>query len=296
MMPEELMPEESDHRIRAVKRIQPGALLFVFIVLVSALLVYMIQSRESRRLNSEPQTAQAENYDPHALPAKESSTSQSEESYWHKEQPTPVLDSVTPEAPDLVMTQTAKRQPLLPALDALKAGELESTSWQNPFYRLLWKNKGWQFTDDGMVSSPGQISAATFVRPYTKISVSFTVEAEQRLPAFDLQLLTRNPAHPDQVLVTSSVHFQHDSISVSVEVKDAVKELKRTKLQLEENPKSKSVRIRFVGTGNRFVISIGRHRVLTCTQPAQQSGKECYLSFLADVEPVKITALRIEGE
>ncbi|MCA9023513.1 MAG: hypothetical protein KDA74_25365, partial [Planctomycetaceae bacterium] len=213
MMPEELIPEESDHSVRETRRIPPGAVLFGFIVLVSALLVYTIQSRESRRLNSEPQSVQTESPNPNVPPPSESSTSQAVEPYWYKEQPTPVLDSVTPETSELVLTQTANRQPLLPDVGTLKAGELESTSWQNPFYRLLWKSKGWQFTDDGMVSTPDQISAATFVRPYQKISVSFAVAVEQRLPAFDLQLLTRDPAHPEKVLVTSSVHFEPDSVS-----------------------------------------------------------------------------------
>lgn len=295
MVPEELMPEESDHSIRVVKRKQPGALLFGFIVLVSALLIYKIQSQESVPVQPGTTSLQTKGKPAHSVPQSDSSNAQPAETVTDQEIPDTSLTQATPQT-EIVMTQTAKRQPLLPALDALKAGELESTSWQNPFYRLLWKSKGWQFTDEGMVSSPGQISAATFVRPYQKISVSFAVEVEQQLPAFDLQLLTRDPAHPEKVLVTSSVHFEHDSVSVSAEVKDAVKELKRNKLNLEMHPESKRVRIRFVGTGNRFVISVGRHRVLTCTQPAQQSGKECYLSFLADADPVKITALRIEGE
>lgn len=295
MVPEELMPEESDHSIRVVKRKQPGALLFGFIVLVSALLIYKIQSQESVPVQPGTTLLQTKGKPAHSVPQSDSSNAQPAETVTDQEIPDTSLTQATPQT-EIVMTQTAKRQPLLPALDALKAGELESTSWQNPFYRLLWKSKGWQFTDEGMVSSPGQISAATFVRPYQKISVSFAVEVEQQLPAFDLQLLTRDPAHPEKVLVTSSVHFEHDSVSVSAEVKDAVKELKRNKLNLEMHPESKRVRIRFVGTGNRFVISVGRHRVLTCTQPAQQSGKECYLSFLADADPVKITALRIEGE
>ncbi|QDT44922.1 hypothetical protein Pan241w_50380 [Gimesia alba] len=295
MVPEELMPEESDHRIRVVKRIQPGALLFGFIVLVSALLIYKIQSQESVPVQSETTSSQTKGEPAYSVPQSDSSNTQPEETETDREIPNTSLSQTTPQT-ELVLTQTANRQPLLPDVGTLKKGELESTSWQNPFYRLLWKSKGWKFTDEGMVSTPEQISAATFVRPYQKISVSFAVEVEQRLPAFELQLLTRDPAHPEKVLVTSSVHFQHDSVSVSAELKDATKELKRNKLHLEASPKSKRVRIRFVGTGNRFVISVGRHRVLTCTQPAQQSGKECYLSFLADADPVKITALRIEGE
>ena len=295
MVPEELIPEEPDHRVPVVKRIQPGVLLFGFIVLVSALLIYKIQSQESSRMKQGATSLQSKSEHAPPISQADSSSAQPDETVMDQEIPDTSLTQTTPQT-ELVLTQTAKRQPLLPDVGILKKGELESTSWQNPFYRLLWKNKGWQFTDEGMVSTPEQISAATFVRPYQKISVSFAVEMEQRLPAFELQLLTRDPAHPEKVLVTSSVSFQHDSVSVSAELKDATKELKRAKLNLEANPQSKRVRIRFVGTGNRFVISVGRHRVLTCTQPAQQSGKECYLSFLADADPVKITALRIEGE
>ncbi len=118
---------------------------------------------------------------------------------------------------------------------------------------------------------------------------------EQKFPSFDLKLLTRDPAKPDQVLVSSAIHFQNDGVSVSAIVQAATKELKHIKLDLTRT-KPESVRIRFVGTGNRFVLSIGGRRILTCAQPAQQSGKECFLSFLASGERVQISALRIEGE
>lgn len=290
-----MMPDELEYKTRNLKRIHPGFGLVVFITLVSGLLIYKIQSWDSQGLKSEPQSTQTVSHNPNALPETENARHHSEESLPDREIPDTSLSQATPQT-EIVMTQTANLQPLLPDVGTLKKGELESTSWQNPFYRLLWKNKGWQFTDEGMVSTPQQISAATFVRPYQKISVSFAVEVEQNLPAFELQLLTRDPEHLEKVLVTSSVHFQQDSVSVSAELNEATKELKRTKLHLEKSPKSKRIRIRFVGTGNRFVISVGRRRVLTCTQPAQQSGKECYLSFLAEADPVKITELRIEGE
>lgn len=277
------MPEESEHNIPNVKRIKPGGVLFVFILFVSALLIYKIQSTESIHPNRESLSEQSEN------PAD-----QLEESVSDKEMPTPILDPVTPE-PELVLTQTANRQPLLPDVKTVKEGELESTSWQNPFYRLFWKSQGWQFTEAGMISSADQISVATFLRPYKKISVSFRVEVEQNFPSFDLKLLTRDPAKPDQVLVASAIHFQNDAVSVSAVVQEATKELKHVKLDLTRT-KPESVRIRFVGTGNRFVLSIGGRRVLTCAQPAQQSGKECFLSFLASGDRVQISALRIEGE
>lgn len=290
-----MIPDELEYKTRKVKRIKPGVGLVLFITLVSGLLIYKIQSRELIQTRQESIPAKTEHKPAAPIPESVSAGDSPAESLSDLEIPNTSLTQSSPQT-EIVLTQTANRKPLLPDVGTIKAGELESTSWQNPFYRLLWKSKGWQFTDEGMVSSPSQISAATFVRPYQKISVSFTVEVQQRLPAFELQLLTRDPAHPENVLVTSSVHFQHDSISVSTELKDAIKEMKQAKLNLEENPKSKMVRIRFVGTGNRFVISIGRRRVLTCTQSAQQSGKECYLSFLANADPVKITALRIEGE
>jgi len=274
---------QSEHSIQNVKRIKPGVVLFVFILFVSALLIYKIQSTESIHPHRDSLSGQSEN------PAD-----QLEKSVGATETPTPILDPVTPE-PELVLTQTANRQSLLPDVKTVKEGELESTSWQNPFYRLFWKSKGWQFTEAGMVSSADQLSAATFLRPYKKISVSFRVDVEQKFPSFDLKLLTRDPAKPDQVLVSSAIHFQNDGVSVSAIVQAATKELKHIKLDLTRT-KPESVRIRFVGTGNRFVLSIGGRRILTCAQPAQQSGKECFLSFLASGERVQISALRIEGE
>jgi len=290
-MTEEIRTEESERETRIVKRISPGIVLAVFIVLVSALLIYKIQSTKSNR---ESLSAQTGSNNLKAVSQSENTTAQSEESLADTEIPNTALAQATPHT-EMVLTQTANRQPLLPDVKTVKEGELESTSWQNPFYRLFWKSKGWQFTETGMTSSADQISAATFLRPYHKISVSFRVEVEQKFPAFALQLLTRDPANPDKVLIVSSIQFQNDAVSVSAAVQEATKELKQVKLDLSR-PEPESVLIRFVGTGNRFVISVGGRRVLTCAQPAQQSGKECFLSFLTLADQVQISALRIEGE
>tara|TARA_R110002111_G_scaffold256015_1_gene322680 strand:+ start:19919 stop:20785 length:867 start_codon:yes stop_codon:yes gene_type:complete len=288
------MTEESGHEIRNVKRISPGVLLAVFILMVSALLIYKIQTTKSVRSNRATSFAQTGNNLSNAVPQPKNKTTQPDESLSDREIPDTALAQTTPHT-EMVLTQTTNRQPLLPDVKTVKEGELESTSWQNPFYRLFWKSSGWKFTEAGMVSSADQISAATFLRPYQKISVSFRVDVEQKFPAFALQLLTRDPAHPERALIVSSIQFQNDGVSVSTAVQEATTELKSVKLDLSPT-KPESVRIRFVGTGNRFVISVGGRRVLTCAQPAQQSGKECFLSFLSLADQVQISALRIEGE
>ncbi len=112
---------QSEHSIQNVKRIKPGVVLFVFILFVSALLIYKIQSTESIHPHRDSLSGQSEN------PAD-----QLEKSVGATETPTPILDPVTPE-PELVLTQTANRQSLLPDVKTVKEGELESTSWQNPF-------------------------------------------------------------------------------------------------------------------------------------------------------------------
>ncbi|QDU08112.1 hypothetical protein [Gimesia aquarii] len=284
-----MISEESENHSRRVRRIKPGVVLVVFIITVSAFLIYKIQNRSQRAAQSRSEQS-GELRQPHH------SSAQAHDAEWLKETPIPVLDPVTPQ-PDteLVLTQTVNRRPLLPDVKTVEEGELTSTSWQNPFYKLFWKNKGWQFKEDGMSSTANQFSAATFLRPYKRISVSFRVEVENKFPAFTLQLLTRDPTDPDKVLVTSAIHFQADAVEASAVVKDAFQKLKSAKLILDKS-KPESVDIRLVGTGNRFVVSVGKQRVLTCAQPAQQSGKECFLSFLAHSDQVQISALRIEGE
>ena len=288
------MTEESEHQIRNVRRISSGVVLAAFILIVSALLIYQIQTTKSVRSSRELSFAQTENHLSKAVPQSENRTTQPDELISDREIPDTALAQTTPHT-EMILTQTTNEQPLLPDVKTVKEGELESTSWQNPFYRLFWKSRGWKFTEAGMVSSTDQISAATFLRPYQKISVSFRVDVEQKFPAFALQLLTRDPAHPEKVLIVSSIQFQNDGVSVSTAVQEATKDLKSVKLDLSPG-KPESVRIRFVGTGNRFVISVGGRRVLTCAQPAQQSGKECFLSFLSLTDQVQISALRIEGE
>ena len=289
------MPEESEHSLRIVKRIRPGVLLTVFVIVVSALLIYKIQSMESDRPHRASLSRQAAGGKSNPDPSSGNPMVSQADSGSSKEMPAPRLeDPITP-GPELILTQTANRLPLLPDVKTVKEGELNSTSWQNPFYSLFWKSKGWHFTEAGMVSTKGQISAATFVRPYKKISVSFRVDVKEKLPSFELLLLTRDPSKPDNVLIASAIDFQNEAVIVSAVKQGVRKELKHVKLKMNRAEPG-SVSIRLVGTGNRFVISVGGRRVLTCTQPAQQSGRECFLSFLTNEDEVQISALRIEGE
>ena len=146
-----------------------------------------------------------------------------------------------------------------------------------------------------MESVADEVSVATFNRPYQKISVSFRVAVDKDFPDFELQLLTRNEDDPNQILVSSVIHFRNDAVSISESVGNTSLELKQVNLDLSRT-KPEAVPVRLVGTGNRFVVSIGRRRVLTCAQPALQSGKECFLCFLTNRQRVKLTSLRIEGE
>ncbi len=281
------MIEESESKIQKVKRIKPGVVLFFFVLIISTLLIYKIQNTESTRLNRESMSVQIRE-------KKINSERQSRDFVsWLPENSASNSDSVALESEDLI-TQTAHRQPLLPDLKTVNEGELDSSSWQNPFYRLFWKSEGWNFTTEGMTSTQGQVSAATFLRPYKKISVSFQFNVEPKFPTFELQLLTRDPEKPNQVLISSTIHFQKDFVSVSTRLREATQELKRANLNLDGH--KKSVLVRFVGTGNRFVISVGGKRVLTCAQPARQSGQECFLSFMTNSDQLEISALRIEGE
>ncbi|QDT93459.1 hypothetical protein [Gimesia algae] len=280
-----MISEESETNLKRI-RIRSGVMLFVCIALVSALLIYWIQSRQMELSVSKTGNLNAE---PAVDGVRFQSVAEAEPADL---QPDPVVSA---SSADLVLTQTAFKKPLLPDLNTVKEGELESTSWQNPFYKLFWKSQGWQFTEEGMESAVDQISVATFNRPYQKISVSFRVQVEKEFPDFELQLLTRNPEQPDQILVSSVIHFQNDAVSISESVADTSQELKQIKLDLTRT-KPEAVPVRLVGTGNRFVVSIGRRRVLTCAQPALQSGKECFLCFITNRERIKLTSLRIEGE
>lgn len=280
-----MISEESETNPKRI-RIQSGAMLFVCITLVSAFLVYWIQSHQQ-----EPSVSIAGQMNAAAVVPDKPSPSMVEPD--NIELHSGNVTSVS--SPDLVLTQTTTRKPLLPDLNTVEEGELESTSWQNPFYKLFWKSQGWQFTEEGMESAADQVSVATFNRPYQKISVSFRVQVEKKFPDFELQLLTRHPDFPDQVLVSSIIHFQNGAVSVTETAKNTSQELKRIELDLSR-AEPEAVPVRLVGTGNRFVLSIGRRRVLTCAQPALQSGKECFLCFLTNRERVKLTSLRIEGE
>ena len=201
-----MMPEEPEQSLRRAKRIRPGILLTVIVVIVSALLIYKIQSMESDRPYTESSSRQTAQRKSTSALSPENTKTHRDETGWFEEKPTPVLDPVTPE-PDLVLTLTTNRQPLLPDVKTVEEGELNSTSWQNPFYNLFWKSKGWQFTEAGMVSTAGHISTATFVRPYKKISVSFRVDVKENFPSFELHLLTRDPANPEKVLIASAIVF-----------------------------------------------------------------------------------------
>lgn len=284
MMPEESEtdPKKEPKRIR----VHSSVMLFVCLTLVSAFLIYWIQIRETNQ-----PVSPSGNFNLSSAVADVPS-GRAHQAEVANIQPGSVSSDSTV---DLVLTQATNRKPLLPDLNTINEGELESTSWQNPFYKLFWKSQGWLFTEEGMESAADQVSVATFNRPYQKISVSFRVAVDKDFPDFELQLLTRNEDHPDQILVSSVIHFRNDAVSISESVGNTSLELKQVKLDLSRT-KPETVPVRLVGTGNRFVVSIGRRRVLTCAQPALQSGKECFLCFLTNRQRVKLTSLRIEGE
>jgi len=168
--------------------------------------------------------------------------------------------------------------------------DLSETSWQDPFEQTYWKSQGWKFNGKSMHCPAHQSAQATFRRSYRKLMLEMQLEPLTEPVTFKVQL----DAPTSKVATTITIN--DEGVIVSVESpKRQPREIKRKNLELDIAPE-KPGQLRIAATGNRLLIVWNGRRILTCTQPAEQSGRDLQATLVSESTGFRISNLRIEGE
>ena len=140
-----------------------------------------------------------------------------------------------------------------------------------------------------MLSSGAVTTTATFRRRYRKLSVECVIVPIEKPGAFEISLF----APETNALMTA--RFTSEGVVVSAEIGDQQRVVKRRNSNLPFAA-DKPLHIRLSATGNRVLIVCNGRIVLSCNQPAEQSGKPLNLSFRSRGCQFRISRLRLEGE
>lgn len=163
------------------------------------------------------------------------------------------------------------------------------TSWENPFVAGYWEGAGWNFNPDGM-SSQGPRANATFRRSYRRLMLEARIEPLQE-PSTPLQLRLLAPATGSAVVIA----IQAGDLTVTGNSRAPNRLQEKVILNPASTPGTTAM-LRVAGTGNRLMFHWNNQVVLTCDQPAAQSGRDLLLDWSTGVTPYRITSLRLEGE
>lgn len=163
------------------------------------------------------------------------------------------------------------------------------TSFENPFIASHWEGEGWTFEPAKMRSHLNP-ARTTFRRSYRRLMLDATIRPVET-PAAPLRLQLLAPATDSKV----TFFINAAQISVTASGKGGDRLLEQTLL----NPPltvNKPVVMRIAATGNRLIVHWNHQAVLTCDQPAAQSGRDLLLRILTEQTPYEVTSLRLEGE
>ena len=180
-----------------------------------------------------------------------------------------------------------------------KPVDLNETSWLNPFTKAHWlplkssETKPlpfWNFDGQSMQCETGQTAAATFRRPYRKLSIDLQIERPMPTGAFEIRLTALDSR---TMLFAEMTEMQLEVSAVEPKRKRTV--LKRYTLNVPVSSATET-HLRFAATGNRIIIYHNNRKVLTCNQPAGLSNRAVHFSLLSRGSSCRITRLRIDGE
>jgi hypothetical protein len=204
-----------------------------------------------------------------------------------RDEPQPELVVLLP--PEEASEATHAAAPTSVASFAPSKSQVESsqTSWQDPFTAAHWASGGWKFVENSMQTSatPAQ---ATFHRTYRKLRISASIERLSGEGACEFRLYAPETGSATVISVNGTLEVaetQHATRTL-IEQADIAAAL--------EPGLACSVDI--AASGNRIQLAINGRRLLTCDQPAAQSGRDLTLTLACSDSEWKISVLRIEGE
>lgn len=210
----------------------------------------------------------------------------------------PLLENSFPGPPG----ETGSDPATPPVLDATDI-DLNPTSWEDPFQPAYWHLAGWQFDGESMLCVSEESAVAVFRRPYQRLMVELRLVVPK--PAASISVSSREGGAAAQG--TFSV-----LLAAQTENRTAIVFAPRQVMVIEERlgefievghaewPQSlvpgEAIHLRVAATGHRIVVSCNGTRVLSCDQPAMQSGRERHWALVSATPGLQITSMRIEGE
>ena len=163
------------------------------------------------------------------------------------------------------------------------------TSWENPFTAAHWRSQGWRFDGKSMWPSARETASATFRRNYKKLTLQCRIEPLDKPGSFQIALVGPKPN------TLLKVVFSPGAVVVISEIDGRKREIRRRKIELAMAP-GKPGQLRLTATGNRIIVVWNRRIILSCNQPAQQSGRQLELRLVSRGGGWRISQLRLEGE
>ena len=183
-------------------------------------------------------------------------------------------------------SQLAAKPPVRPA-KPIKFDPRE-TSWEDPFDAEFWEATGWKFDQQGMNSEAD--AKAVFRRTYRRLMLEAKIEL---LKEGDAPLQLRLLAPSNDALV--EINLKGADLVLHDKSRNAGALLGTATLNPAPAPGRPGL-LRVAATGNRLVLSWNGQIVLSCDQPATQSGRDLQIEWKAGGTPYRISHLRLEGE
>lgn len=195
--------------------------------------------------------------------------------------PAPEVAGADPEAGEPIVHEPIR----LPEVDGSDVGSQPRSLYDADNWRL----EAVTIDGESLVFQEETYNRATFVELLRVWMVEFDVQATSAPGPLEVRLF----APSNGTLVTLVIDFD----GVTVYKGRAASGEVLAESNLDEGLRAETPhRCRMVATGNRIVVSWDGVRVLTCDQPAEQSGVPAHIAFVSDGGGAKVTGLRIEGE
>ncbi len=152
-----------------------------------------------------------------------------------------------------------------------------------------WRCENCRVTTSGLVFDGTASAQALFLREFRHLMLEFQVKPTSDEGALDVRLFSQSSK--SQV----TMRFDESGVTVFEGTPSRGKVLAQEEVDLElEAGRSKLCRIG--ATGNRIIVNWGTDRVLTCDQPAAQSGLKVLFAIKSEGGGFELTEFRIEGE
>jgi|GEM_PF-4901481 len=187
-------------------------------------------------------------------------------------------------------TLTKKSQKINPKSNVPKIN-LNTTSFEDPFYHGYWDANDWSFGGKFMSCDASSTSTATFRRALKAPSLDFVLTPGTTSGFLDILLKSKSNG------TTTTIRLSGVGVLVAAKRRGTRnQEIARRPANLYKKSGEKcQVKITSIN-GKRIIVYWNGKRLLSCKQPPEQSGQSLTIEFIASRARYNISKLRIEGQ